>query len=118
MLTLVLAAVSIGVSPPDPHKAAREAIRKHDYRIAGVTSFWGSARLQRPDWRPYGLKCNPLPDNAYAFGYFVSDAIGKEAFEGYKKQRHFLVTYNAALLASGKLPADWGCVSDPNPGPL
>ena len=118
MLTLVLAAVSIGVIPPDPQRAAQKAIRTHDYRIAGVTSFWGSARLQKPDWRPYGLKCNPLPDTAYAYGYFVSDAIGREAMEGYRKQRHFLITYNAALLASGKLPTSWGCVSDPNPGPL
>jgi hypothetical protein len=65
---------------------------------------------------PYGLKCKATPDTAYA--YEVSDAIGNDAADGYAKQILFLKTYNQAMLKSGKLPAEWGCVLDSAPGKL
>lgn len=118
MLALLFAVTMIGTNPPDPNTAAADALKKNDYRIAGVSTFWGSMRAQKADWRPYGLKCSPLPEDAYAYGYFVSDAVAQEAFDGYRKQIQFLVTYNKALLKSGMLPREWNCVLDNDPGPL
>ncbi|RYF47122.1 MAG: hypothetical protein EOO38_12775 [Cytophagaceae bacterium] len=110
--------IRIGSNPPNPRRAAAKALKGQDYRIAGVTTFWGSAAIQRPDYRPYGLRCKAAPDTAYAYVYEVSDAIGVDAFEGYAKQISFLKAYNQAMLKSGKLPAEWGCALDPAPGKL
>jgi hypothetical protein len=118
MLSLLLAITMIGSNPPDPKEAAAAALNKHDYRLAGVSTVWGSMKAEKRYWRPYGLKCSPLPDDAYAYGYFVSDAVAREAFDGYRRQIGFLVTYNNALLKSGMLPREWNCTTDNNPKPL
>ncbi len=118
MLSLVISIIMIRSSPPDPSAAAADALSRHDYRIAGVSNFWESAHAGKTVWEPYGLKCDDLPSGAYSYGYFVSDAIAQEALDGYAKQKHFLVSYNEAMLRSGRLPAAWNCVTDPAPPSL
>lgn len=115
MLDAIATIIMIGAVPPDPSVAVADALKRHDYRLAGVSSFWEGVHAQKSIWRPYGLKCDNLPENAFAYGYFVSDAIGREAFEGYAKQKYFLITYNREMLKSGLLPAAWNCAIDANP---
>lgn len=118
MFAVALAVISIAGNPPDAAKAAARSLHARDYRIAGVSTFWGSIHVQKADWRPYGLKCRPLPETAYAYGYFVSDAIDHDAFDGYHKQILFLRTYNRLMLRSGRLPKEWNCTIDTRPGRL
>ncbi|WP_260922467.1 hypothetical protein [Novosphingobium sp. 9] len=109
--------IMIGATPPDPAVAARHALARQDYRLAGVLQYG----LFQPKgvWYSYGLKCEALPDTKpetiYAYGYGVSDAIEVGALDGYAKQKHFLIAYNWALLDSGKLPVSWRCVKDEHP---